>query len=180
MIAPSIFAPLFLLCSMFLVSLSVADDSSNSKFQEISGRPYSLDFELMDQVGNVWQLSESRGHVVVVNFWATWCTPCLKELPSMHALWSRLEGEDFKLLAINVGEELLEIKKFLETFDPPLDFPILMDPNMQVANAWGVRGVPTTYVVDQRGRLVEFAEGEVNFTDAEVIATLRRLIDDNK
>ena len=98
----------------------------------------------------------------------------------MNALWSRSEGQGFKLLAINVGEELFEIKRFLETFDPPLDFPILIDPNMQVANAWGVRGVPTTYVVDQRGRLVVFAEGEVDFTDAEVIATLRRLIDDHK
>ena len=180
MIARSIFVPILLLCSMFLVSSSVADDSLNSKFREIPGRPYALDFELMDQVGHVWQLSESRGYVVVVNFWATWCAPCLKELPSMHVLWSRLEDQGFKLLAINVGEELLEIKRFLETFDPPLDFPILIDPNMQVANAWGVRGVPTTYVVDQRGRLVEFAEGEVDFTDAEVIATLRRLIDDNK
>ena len=98
----------------------------------------------------------------------------------MNDLWSRLEGEDFKLLAINIGEDLLEIKRFIKAFDPPLDFPILIDPNMQVANAWEVLGVPTTYVVDQSGRLVEFAEGEVDFVDPEVIAELQRLIDDYK
>ena len=176
MIVRKIFAAVLLLYSVVFPAL--ADDDLHAKFREISGNPYSSDFELPDQIGNVWRLSKNRGHVVVVNFWATWCAPCLKELPSMRALAETLSDQKFRLLAINVGEKLPEIERFIEVFDPPLDFPILIDSNMQVASEWGVRGVPTTYIIDQRGRLVEFAEGGVDFTASVIVEKLRHLIDE--
>jgi len=177
MIVKSAIALIFFMLAMFGLPMGAADDSLDSKFRETSDSPYPLDFELMDQVGTVWRLSELRGQVVVINFWATWCAPCLKELPSMQALSTLLEDEAFSLLAINAGEASMEINKFVENFDPPLDFPILSDPNMQVAEEWGVRGVPTTYIVNHHGQSVEFAEGEIDFMNSILVKKIQRLID---
>ncbi len=177
MIARSAIALIFLMLAIFRLPVSMADDALVSKFREVSDSPYSLDFELIDQAGTVWRLSQLRGQVVVINFWATWCAPCLKELPSMQALSTLFEDESFSLLAINAGEEPIAIDRFIENFDPPLDFPILSDPNMQAAGEWGVRGLPTTYIVNRHGRLLEFAEGEIDFTNNTLVEKLQRLID---
>jgi len=96
----------------------------------------------------------------------------------MQALWERLSDGPFELLAINVGEERSTIDRFLNAFDPLLGFRILIDPKMRVVNEWQVRGVPTTYVVDRQGRLAEFAEGGIDFTDELVVRRIRRLMDE--
>ena len=180
MIASRAIALIFFMLATCHFPMSAAEDSLNSKFRETSDSPYSLDFALIDQAGTVWRLAQLRGQVVVINFWATWCAPCLKELPSMQALSTLLENEAFSLLAINVGEESTEINKFVENFDPPLEFPILSDPNMQVVNEWKVRGVPTTYIVNHHGQPVEFAEGEIDFMSEILVKKIQRLIIDGK
>ena len=95
----------------------------------------------------------------------------------MQALSTLFADESFSLLAINAGEEPIAIDRFIEVFDPPLDFPILSDPNMQVAEEWGVRGVPTTYIVNHHGQPVEFAEGEIDFMNSILVKKIQRLID---
>ena len=149
-----------------------------ARLHPVAGNPDALDFALEDRFGEVRRLSQLRGQVVVVNFWATWCGPCLAELPTMQALWERLSDGPFELLAINVGEERSTIDRFLNRFNPPLKFRILIDPKMRVVDEWQVRGVPTTYVVDRQGRLAEFAEGGINFTDDLVVGIIRRLMDE--
>jgi hypothetical protein len=96
----------------------------------------------------------------------------------MQALWERLSDDPFELLAINVGEERSTIDRFLTGFDPPLGFRILIDPKMRVVHEWQIRGVPTTYVVDRQGRLAEFAEGGMDFTNDFVVGRIRRLMDE--
>ena len=100
----------------------------------------------------------------------------LAELPTMQALWARLSNGPIEILAINVGEDRSTIDKFMNRFDPPLGFPILIDLNMQMANEWRVRGIPTTYVVNRQGRLAEFAEGGMDFTDDFVVGKIRQLM----
>ena len=155
-----------------------SEDLLGASFSPVAGNPDALDFALEDRFGEVRRLSQHRGQVVVVNFWATWCGPCLAELPTMQALWERLSDGPFEFLAINVGEESSTIDRFLNGFDPPLGFRILMDPKMRVVREWQVRGIPTTYVVDRQGRLTEFAEGGINFTDDSVVGKIRRLMDE--
>jgi thiol-disulfide isomerase/thioredoxin len=150
----------------------------NARFHPIVGNPEALDFALEDLFGEVRRLSQHHGQVVVVNFWATWCAPCLAELPAMQTLWEDLSKAPFELLAINVGEERAVIDRFLNGFDLRLGFPILIDPNMLVLHEWQVRGIPTTYIVDRQGRLVEFAEGGIDFTNDSVVERIRRLLDE--
>ena len=147
------------------VGVGASEGSLSAYLRPVAGKPDALDFTLEDRFGEVHRLSQLRGQVVVVNFWATWCGPCLAELPTMQILWERLSDGPFKLLAINVGEERSTIDRFLDRFDTPLGFRILIDPKMRVVHEWQVRGVPTTYVVDRQGRLAEFAEGGIDFTN---------------
>ena len=164
---------------VFFVSSLMADESLDTPFLTISDSPYASDFSLSDERGKTWSLSTLQGKVVVLNFWATWCLPCRKELPSIRVLAETLDSERFQLLAINVGEDLSDIQKFIGNFHPPLNFPVLLDTNMKVVSEWGVRGVPTTYIIDKKGRLIEFAEGEINFTQKMMMEKLRRFIADD-
>ena len=160
------------------VGAEASEGPLSARLRPVAGNPDALDFTLEDRLGEVRRLSQLRGQVVVVNFWATWCAPCLAELPTMQALWERLSDGPFEVLAINVGEESSTIDRFLNEFDPSLGFRILIDPKMRVVHKWQVRGVPTTYVVDRQGRLAEFAEGGMDFTNDFVVGRIRRLMDE--
>ena len=166
------------LALMLPIGLEASEGSLNARLRPFVGNPDAFDFALEDRFGEVHQLSQLQGQVVVVNFWATWCGPCLAELPSLQALWEHLSDGPFEVLAINVGEDLSTIDRFLNGFDPPLGFRILTDPKMQVVSEWQVRGVPTTYVIDRQGRLAEFAEGGMDFTNDFVLGRIRQFMDD--
>jgi thiol-disulfide isomerase/thioredoxin len=122
-------------------------------------------------------LSDHQGQVVVVNFWASWCPPCVKELPSMQALWERYEGRNFAMLAVNVGEDVDAVELFIETFDGLLDFYILLDNDLDVASRWKVVAMPTTFVVDASGAVVYRALGERDWTDPEIVSAIEALLD---
>ena len=163
---------------VLFVRAEASESLLSARLRPVDGNPDALDFTLEDRFGEVHRLSQLRGQVVVVNFWATWCGPCLAELPTMQALWERLSGDSFELLAVNVGEERSTIDRFLKGFDTTLGFRILIDPKMRVVQEWQVRGIPTTYVVDRQGRLAEFAEGGIDFTNDLVVGRIRQLMDE--
>ncbi len=158
--------------------LPAGGEGSNlsAHFYPVDGTPEAENFTLEDRFGTKFQLSEFRGQVVVVNFWATWCSPCLAELPTMQAVWAVLSDSPFEILAINVGEEQSVINRFLDDFDQLFRFPVLVDQKMEVVRQWQVRGVPTSYIVDQAGRLVYFAEGGLDFASEEVLDIISELI----
>lgn len=134
-------------------------------------------FSLEDLSGENRNLSEFSGKVLLVNFWATWCTPCIKELPSMEAIRETLKSEPFDVIAINVGEDKIQIEEFLrKRLGGPLALEVLMDGNMIAAKAWKVRAVPTTYIVDHAGQLVYIATGEMDFAHEDVVSQIRALI----
>jgi len=134
------------------------------------------ELRLKDLDGRPRALSDFLGSVVVVNFWASWCIPCVKELPSMQVARNRLAAEPFELIAVNVGEDAGQVAAFLQRFDSPLDFPVLLDENMVVTKQWKVRALPTSYIVDRSGRARYIATGARNFDAPEVFRAIRALI----
>ncbi len=132
--------------------------------------------ELKGLDGAVHDLAQLKGRVVLVNFWATWCPPCRREMPSMERLSQALKGEAFSVLAVDVGEDADTIDAFTSQLDAAPTFPILLDTRSRVMQAWKVAGLPTTFLVDKRGRVVARAIGGREFDHPEMAEMLRGLL----
>ena|SRR5262245_58826752 len=130
--------------------------------------------ELEDVQGKVHRLSEYRGKVVLLNFWATWCTPCREEMPSMASLQQSLEGRPFVVLAVNVGEGARAARGFGEKMALP--FPLLLDSDMKTTRAWGARLLPASYVIGADGKVVYSYLGATDWAAPEVRKAIERLI----
>ncbi len=100
--------------------------------------------------GQRWRLSEQKGKVVLLDFWATWCPPCRKELPVLAAIWEDYKEQGFLLLAINSGEDRQTVAAFLENQN--LDIPVALDQSGQVTTQFGVTGLPTVVLIDREGK----------------------------
>ena len=124
----------------------------------------------------VIDLDALRGKTVYVDFWASWCAPCLRSMPAYNELYNRLKGEDFEFVAINVDNPIEDGLDFL--IDEPLDFLIPSDPDGEAAELFGVIGMPTSYLIDPEGtiRLVHmgFRDGDME----EIEAAINELIAD--
>jgi len=140
---------------------------------ELPKRPPAPEFALRDIDGKLHRLSDYRGQVVIVNFWATWCPPCRAEMPSMQRAWEQLHKEGIVLLGIDVGEDEDAIFQFTANY--PVEFPLLMDLDSQVIGLWPVKGLPTTYLVDPQGRLAYRAVGGREWDDPALLAQIRAL-----
>lgn len=118
------------------------------------------DFTLERWDGGSLSLSDYRGQVVLVNFWATWCGPCREEMPLFEALRQEYRGEGFEVLAISVDEAPAEaIPAYLETLERPLSYPLLIG-TAEVAAEYGVRfQLPMTFLVDRQGRIAHTLVG---------------------
>jgi len=131
---------------------------------------------LKDIEGRFHDLAALKGKVVLVNFWATWCPPCRREMPSMDRLARKLTGEDFVVLAVDVGEDADTVEAFLSQLDGGHAFPILLDTRGRTMQAWGTGGLPTTYLVDRQGRIAYTAVGGREFDHPEIERTVRELL----
>ena len=119
-------------------------------------------FTLDDVDGNAISLEKLRGKVVMINFWATWCPPCVEEMPAMQDLKTSWSDRPFEILAINMGEPASVIRSFVERLGMEFDFPLLLDPQTVVANQYQVTSLPATLLIDRKGL---FAFGGVGARD---------------
>lgn len=120
-------------------------------------------------------LDALAGRVVLVNFWATWCEPCEREMPAMQRLYERLPRDRFELLAISIDEEPAKIDAFVTRYG--LSFPILLDPGKQVATAYQTMGVPESLLVDREGRIVERYVGPREWDAPEYVARIESMLE---
>ena len=109
------------------------------------------DFTLTDLQAKTWTLSALRGRVVLVNFWATWCPPCRKEMPDLETLYSRFKDQGFVILAIS-DEELDKVEPFIT--ERKIAYPVMLDPGQKVHELFQVDGIPKSFVYDREGKLV--------------------------
>lgn len=137
------------------------------------------DFGLDDMDGERHSLADYKGKVVILNFWATWCPPCRREIPSMEAIHNAFRDEDFAILAINEWETEDHVFAFTGQLAVDPTFPILFDKESEVAQDYGVKGLPTTVFLDKKGRIVYRAVGGRDFDHPEVKKIIRGLLQDD-
>lgn len=119
-------------------------------------------------------LKDYRGQVVLVNFWATWCRPCLQEMPGIRGLQQAMTGKPFLVLAVNVEESKHRIQAFKERLG--LDFVILRDGSSRTLRAWKVGIFPTSYLIDPRGRVRFAAVGPIEWDSEEAVRAVEGLL----
>ena len=144
-----------------------------------SRQPFPLDFRLSDLNGDTVRLSDFRGNVVLLNFWATWCYPCRTEMPSMNAVYQDYRGKEFVVLAIASDAQGKEVvSPFVEEYD--LTFPVLLDPQDVVGRRLQISGIPTSYLLDKHGRIAGVESGAQNWNSSKVHRLLDSLIAETK
>ena len=133
---------------------------------------------LPDMGGRPHTLDSYRGQVVLVNFWASWCTPCLMEMPSMQRLATALKDRPFRLLAVNVKESSSKVWKFMKLLN--VTFTTLLDSKGEAAEAWDVQIYPTSYLIDADGRMRYVAYGPVDWDSDDIIERIEALMPGGK
>jgi len=139
------------------------------------GPDLAPDFAVADLQGRTVRLSALRGKVVLLNLWATWCAPCVEEMPSIERLYRTLRGSDFEVLAVSQDEDGRRVVEPFAT-KQGLSFPIYLDPEHQVGDRYGVWGYPETFVIDRNGYVVERVIGPRDWDSPASIAGLRTLL----
>jgi cytochrome c biogenesis protein CcmG, thiol:disulfide interchange protein DsbE len=171
-------ARLALLLILALGAAAQAAAPAKGKFVALPGAA-APSLELRDMAGKVHRLSDYRGKVVLVNFWATWCEPCRDEMPSMQKLKQRIEAQSkgsFVVLAVNYAENEARIAEFLK--QQPLDFPVLLDPFSEVWRAWKPGLLPASFLIGRDGRARFRVLGELDWASAEAETVVARLVNE--
>ena len=133
-----------------------------------------VDFELQDLSGVSRRLSDFRGKVVFLNFWATWCGPCRFEMPSMEKLYKRLKDEGLEIVAVNLQEDRSSVEQFVDEYG--LSFPVLLDTTGRIGATYGARSIPTTYIVDREGFVIAGTIGTREWDTEEYIRFFEKLL----
>jgi thiol-disulfide isomerase/thioredoxin len=158
-----------------------ADMPDRTKLGEFvpSSQPFTAPaISLADTNGHSVELSELRGKLVLVNLWATWCEPCLREMPSLERLQSRL-GERIAVLAVS---EDRGGNKTVEPFIAKLGLKsvkIYIDPKSEVGHAFGARGLPTSFLIDREGKVLGRVEGAAEWDSPKIRGVLEPLLSGN-
>ena len=139
--------------------------------------PYTDDikeFSLTDLKDKKHETSDYQGKVVLVNFWASWCPPCIHEMPELTRLKQQLAGRPFEILAINVGEKKYKVRKFARLIN--FDLPVLLDTGKQTFDNWDIKTLPTSFLIDTKGAIRYRVRGNPGWQQQGTIKIIEQLI----
>ncbi|MBN2655532.1 MAG: TlpA family protein disulfide reductase [Spirochaetales bacterium] len=134
----------------------------------------SVDFELMNLKGGLEALSDYRGKVVFLNFWATWCGPCQSEMPAMENVYNELKDDGLVILAVDLAEDKDTVQAFID--ERNLTFPVLLDTSGQIGAIYEARSIPTTYLIDREGSILGRAVGVRPWEDDAFMSLFRQIL----
>jgi peroxiredoxin len=124
---------------------------ARSQLEAADAHRQGADFSLQDLQKQTWQLHQLKGKVVLVNFWATWCPPCRKEMPDLNALYAEFKDRGLVILAIS-DEEAAKVLLFIQA--QGINYPVLLDPGDAVNKQFDIEGIPKSFVYDREGKIV--------------------------
>ena len=161
---------IFVAVTVLVIILSLTLNDSAFEFSNqvdiASGTP-APDFTFPGLDEKMVSLFDYRGKVVLVNIWATWCPPCVEEMPSMEKLYRKFKGQNFEILAVSIDEPGLEaVAPFMKKSN--LTFPALIDSEGTIKAVYGVTGIPESFIVDKQGILIKKIVGPVDWASPAV------------
>mgnify|MGYP001823454335 FL=1 len=162
----------------WLAALLISTAHSAGTLQPFESNFPGKEFSLTDIKGATHTLADYRGKVVAVNFWASWCPPCIKEMPSMQRLHNKLSDEAFVMLPVNVGEKKYKVWKFAKLIN--FTVPVLLDTDSETFNAWDVSVLPTSFLLDKQGRIRYRVQGDLEWDSEEVVSVIGELINEKQ
>ncbi len=168
---------LFFAVRALLPALTSNQDSDEAP---VAAGEMAADFKLPTLSGHQITLSSLRGKVVFLNVWATWCGPCREEMPSMETLYEAFKDRsDFVILAVSQDRRgRAAVQPFVEKNH--LQFDVLLDPDNVVGDAYNVSGVPETFIIDRKGRIVAHHMGAFDWSQTDVRQALNELLDNRE
>jgi len=142
--------------------------------QVVSEGIYPIDFTLPLLDGTKITLSQFKGKVVFLNFWATWCGPCRSEMPSIEAIYQKLKNKGFEILAVNLGDSKKEVSDFMNKYK--LNFPAVPDEKNITSSYYHIQAIPTTYIIDRRGLIIARLVGSINWNTPKIISAFELIL----
>ncbi|MCU7834101.1 MAG: TlpA family protein disulfide reductase [gamma proteobacterium symbiont of Taylorina sp.] len=130
--------------------------------------------KLVDAYGNTFSKNDFKGQITIVNFWATWCPPCVQEIPSLNRLKKKMAGVPFELISINYAEDKATILEFMEKVN--VEFPVLLDQNGDFAKKWNVITYPSTFIIDPTGKIKYGVNAAIEWDEPEFIDKIKSLL----
>ena len=161
-----------LLVAATLAALASRLDAAELKHWK--GKSATPPIELLTIEGVPFSLTQLRGKVVLVNFWATWCEPCVTEMPSLQRLRDELAASGFDVLAVNYQEGPARINGFTQKMK--LNLPVVRDTDGSVARNWGARIFPASFLLDRNGNIRYAISGAADWTSPKMVSTIRSLL----
>lgn len=162
-----------LLAGLIIALFFIQANAATGQLKPYSGNLTSPIFSLPDLNDNMHSLADYQGNIVLVQFWATYCTPCRKEMPTMNKLIKKMQGKPFKIVTINMAEPRSAVEQFIQ--EVPVDFPVLMDTKGATIGEWKVFAAPANFILDKKGNIIFTLYGAIDWDSDEMVKKLSAL-----
>ncbi len=161
-----------------IICMALSQVAASGELFPYTAQPGIAAFDLPDIKGQQHKLESFRGQVVLVNFWASWCHPCIKEMPALERLKQALDEQPFEILAVNVGEQEYRVWKFVKLVS--LGLPVLLDTHKVTFDAWQASVLPTSFLLDKKGNIRYRVQGDTEWDSETVVALIEALLNEEE